>query len=226
MEKDENGTNYIPADVPFWLFVEDDSPAKDGYFNPLYKMGPNNKPEQMITWASLHQGYGVWDGLHNQIDGKVPIQRYSEPVADVMPEVLLVNRWNYPLAWPEQPQEGVSREGSTHIEPNVDWGFDVFNSVTKEMYKLNAWKTDAPPKPVITAASAERVFIDLNGFPLEARISTDKNFSDAKWDYINVAKGGALLPEGASEGTTYYVQTRNTFGESEIATYKYRITQQ
>src|SRR6056297_2625051 len=147
-ETGTNGTRKIPGDVPFWLFVENEQ-TTNGRYQAVYKESPDKQSvEQMITWASVWLNGNEWDGLRDTIDGKLPIERYSERAFDLNPQTLLVNRFNYPLAWMGMPGEGVSRNKSTHIETNVDWGFLEFNDVAKVLYDIRGTEKAAPPAPL------------------------------------------------------------------------------
>lgn len=217
------GDRVIAKENPYWLFVENEEmPDKKGYYRPIYNEGQDGSPEQMITWASIWKGGPNWDGMLDMVDGKLAIQRYTEPVYRIMPKALLVNRWNYPLAWLEQPQEGVSRNKSTHIEPNVDWGFKIFNAVATEIYKLNDFKQAAPPSPAVSDYDGKKrvVNISVDGFPLEYRVSNSKDFKDSEWKFINITDGGIKIADQIKMASQIYIQTRNSFGESAITPYK------
>ena len=172
----------------------------------------------MITWASVYTSGGNWDGMRDTVDGKIPIVRYTEPVFNFKPKVLLVGRFNYPIAWLSQPQEGVSRNKSTHIEPNVDWGFLEFNDVANELYKVRGWEKKTPPKPEVKSFNSPNniLKIKLNGFPLKYRISNSQSFDNVKWTFLNIGKGGIKLEPTIDESKAIYLQTRNSFGESAI----------
>ena len=231
-EQDENGWFQIPADRPYWTFVEPylDEDAGEGCYEVMYSMGTDGKVEQMSCWASMFAENQYWDPLNHEINGKTTFERTLRGVAELSPKALLVNRFNYPLAWPEQPQEGLSLYESTHIEPNRDLGFSVFDNVKKNLYLLNCWRQDAPPAPecvltggdssegILTAlkSGSETVRISLTGYPQEYRVSSDPDMKDAAYQYYNLTDG-IVLPEPlkASEGPIY-LQTRNAFGESPV----------
>ncbi len=197
---DNNNIHKIPGNIPYWLFVENtQDPLKGyGYYEPVYKEMPyasGEGVEQMITWASVCISDTDWDGLRNTVDSETPIVRYTEPVFNLKPKVLMACRFNYPIAWLSQPQEGVSRNKSTHIEPNVDWRFLEFNNVADELYSVKNYGKVAPPTPVIESFnSAQDILqIKLDGFPLEYLISNNENFNGAQWTFLNVGKGGIEL---------------------------------
>ena len=174
--------------------------------------------EQMITWASVCINGSDWDGLRDTVDGKTPIVRYTEPVFNLKPKVLLACRFNYPIAWLNQPQEGVSRNKSTHIEPNVDWRFLEFNNVADELYSVKNYRKVAPPTPAIESFNAVQniLRIKLDGFSLEYCITNNENFNGAQWTFLNVGKGGLILDSTIDRNKKIYIQTRNSFGESQI----------
>ncbi len=217
---DNNNIHKIPGSVPYWLFVENtQDPLKGyGYYEPVYKEMPNGQGvEQMITWASVCINGSDWDGLRDTVDGKTPIVRYTEPVFNLKPKVLLACRFNYPIAWLSHPWEGVSRNKSTHIEPNVDWGFLEFNNVADELYSVKNYGKVAPPTPVIESFNAVQniLKIKLDGFPLEYRISNNENLGGTQWTFLNVGKGGMILDSTIDIGKEIYIQTRNSFGVSQ-----------
>lgn len=218
-----SGDRVVKKDMPYWLFVENEKmPGKDGYYRPVYTTNAaTGQPEQMATWASVSLSGTSWDGLLDKKDGKYTIERYTEPVFRIRPQVLLINRWNYPIAYMTQPQEGISRNDSTHIEPNVDWGFEVFNLVANQTYSLNGWAESAPPAPEVQNVdiTANVLEISLKGNPLEYRISTNADFSGADWTYFNINTDGIPIPSGVTGTQTLYIQTRNAFGASAVATY-------
>ena len=217
-EKDDNNIDRIPADLPYWLFVENQQAVQNGQYTPVYKEAENGAGvEQMITWASVWLQGAEWDGLRDTLNGKLPIERYTEPVKDLMPNTLLINRFNYPLAWPDEPQEGLSRNKSTHIEPNVDWGFLEFNDVASVLYDVKGSDKIAPPVPRLNAYDVitNKMQIHLDNYPLEFRISNEADLSNAPWHFLNVGDGGIELRNLVDRRETIYIQTRNSFGESQ-----------
>ena len=217
---DNNNIYKIPGNLPYWLFVENAQEAsKPGYYKPIYKETTDGLGvEQMTTWASVCISGSNWDGLRDTVNGKIPIVRYTDPVYNLKPKVLLVNRFNYPLAWLTEPQEGVSRNKSTHIEPNVDWGFLEFNDVANELYSIRNYEKLVPPTLLIESfnANANILKIKLDGFPLEYRVSNTENFGDTQWTFLNVGKGGIQLGGNINPANIIYIQTRNCFGESPV----------
>ena len=210
MTDDGEGGAYFEENDPVWLFIENVPGDKEGYYKPFYKKGKDGTVEMMQTWASLYLGGTDWDGLTDLIDGKTCIERYSEPVAKYKPKALIVNRWSYSLSWYDQPQEGITRNKSTHIEPNVDWGFRVYDSVANVLYSLEGKTPAPPPAPKITKIDNGLVFFDTAGMPLEACFSETGDFKDSEWIYIDVAKG--TDPGIKTEGKLY-VKVRGIGGE-------------
>ncbi|MBE7066893.1 MAG: hypothetical protein E7385_05010 [Ruminococcaceae bacterium] len=213
---EEDGTRSIPGNVPLWLFVEaeEDPDAGVGQYRTYHKDSPDGGVEQMIAWASVHKGGFNWDTLNNIIDGKTTFERTLRNVKEMSPKAVLINRFNYAMAWKAEPQEGVSLYGSTHIEPNEDFGFLIFDNVKKNLYELNEWNKHAPVAPAVASVEGNKVFIGLDEFPTEYRVSlTQDNMGE--WVYYNI-NDGIEIPSDWS-GKTCYIQTRNTFGESTVS---------
>ncbi|MEN8203673.1 MAG: T9SS type A sorting domain-containing protein, partial [Bacteroidota bacterium] len=105
---------------------------------------------------------------------------------------------------------------STHIEPNVDWGFEVFNEVAEVLYDLKGATKAAPPVPALASYDADRnsLKIALDGFPLEYRISNDETLDGAQWEFLDLREGGIKPGSGINRSEPIYIQTRNSFGES------------
>ncbi len=213
-ELDAKGYKAVPADVPVWLFVEneEDNAAGEGMYRTFYSAGKDGKVEQMVAWASVHKGGFNWDKLNNVIGGRTTFERQLRNVKELSPQALIVARWNYPLEWFEQPQEGISLYESTHIEPNVDFGFAVFDNVQQNLYALNNWIGEKPPLPVITEETDVAMMLSLDGFPAEYRLGSEPGAGE--WVYYNVNEG--VPKKELTAGSTYYLQTRNSFGESDI----------
>ncbi len=214
-KQQKDGSKAIAGNIPFWFFVEseEDRAAGDGMYRVFHKDGTDGKPEQMIAWASLHKGGENWDTLNHIVNGQTTFERMLRSVSELSPKALLINRFNYATAWKEEPQEGVSLYGSTHIEPNEDFGFLVFDNVKTNLYRLNYWNQTVPPAPEVTDRTDQKLWISLDGFPTEYRISPEKEF-DGEWVYYNI-NDGIVIPE-EWETKTCYLQTRNTFGESAV----------
>lgn len=229
-KEDKNGWYEIPGTNPYWTFVEPyiDEKAGAGYYDVMYSVGANGQVEQMSCWASMFTENKKWDPLNNIIDGKTTFERTIRGVAELKPKALLINRFNYPLAWPEQPQEGLSLYESTHIEPNHDFGFLVFDNVQKNLYVLNNWIKEAPPVPEFTVPDGNasiletlkndelKVFLQLKGEPQMYRISSTSDMANAEYVYYDLSKGILLPEELKNHDGPIYIQTKNAFGESEI----------
>lgn len=224
---DANGRLAIPEQNPFWLFVENVKAEREGYYKTVYKAGANHTAEQMTCWAALWQGWSqngsMWDSMNQVYDGKTTFKRTLQDVEALSPKALLVNRFNYPLVWKEEPQEGLSLYDSVHIEPNEDFGFEIFDIVMQNLYKLNNRRMEAPPAPEHipfegTDVPVQKIEISLKGYPLEYRISTQPDMQGAEWTYLNINEW-ITLPADALSGIncTVYLQTRNCFGESVIS---------
>lgn len=216
---DEYGNRAVPANIPVWLFVEneEDNDAGEGMYRTFYSVGQDNKVEQMVAWASIHKGGLNWDKLNNVIGGLTTFERSLRNVRELSPKALIIARWNYPLCWLEEPQEGLSLYESTHIEPNTDFGFEVFDNVKKNLYSLNNWIASAPPAPEVISQDADKLLLSLSGYPTEYRIGTASG--EGEWVYYNVNNG--IPTTGLEAGTIYFLQTRNSFGESDTVEFVY-----
>jgi hypothetical protein len=221
IKRNSNNNNKIPGSLPYWLFVENSQVSSSkGYYDPVYKEMPDGQGvEQMITWASVFLSGNNWDGLRDTVDGKTPIVRYTQPVYKLKPKVLLVSRFSYTVCWPAVPMEGLTRNKSTHIEPNVDWGFLEFNDVADELYNVRGYDKTVPSKPEAESFNGLNniLKIKLDDFPLEYRISNNDSLSGAKWTFLNFGQGGIKLDSAIDRNKKIYMQTRNSFGESIIA---------
>lgn len=217
-KEEKDGTRSIAGNIPLWLFVESEEDPNEsmGQYRIYHKDSPDGSVEQMIAWASVHKGGFNWDELNNIIDGKTTFERTLRGVSELQPKALLINRFNYAMAWKEQPQEGVSLYGSTHIEPNEDFGFLVFDNVKKNLYELNLWNKLSPSAPNVQTVSNGSLFIGLDEFPTEYRISLSAD-SMGDWVYYNINDGIKVSEDWS--GKTVYIQTRNTFGESTVTEY-------
>ncbi len=226
-EEDSEGRLVIPEKNPFWLFVENVKDDTEGYYKTVYKAGAGNTVEQMTCWAAVWYGWSKdgsnWDSMNNIYDGKITFERTLKDVETLSPKALLVNRFNYPLVWKDEPQEGLSLYDSVHIEPNEDFGFEMFNIVMNNLYKIKKSEAVAPPAPEAALLNGDdgkedKITVSLKGFPLEYRISTDPEMNDAEWAYLNI-NDWIEVPEGYEDGSgsAVYIQTRNCFGESEIS---------
>lgn len=217
--EDKTGYRKIPSDKPYWFFVEEVKDKEEGYYEVFYKEGKDKKVEQMMCWAAIYNGWSKeedspWDGMDQIYDGKTTFERSLRGVKELSPKALLVNRFNYPMAWTQHPYEGISLYDSVHFEPNRDFGFLVFNNVMKNLYDLNNWIGKAPVKPEATVLEDNRFSIPITNYPLEIRIGTDESFTDSEWKYINI--NDWISYEDFIENEGIYIQTRNVFGESEV----------
>ena len=210
----EEGNN---VSIPYgnWLFVEnelDESMGDKGLYKAYYAKGADGKPEQMISWASIHKTGMDWDPLNNVIDGKTTYERTIWKVKDIKPKVLIVSRFNYAVCWIDEPQEGVSLYESTHIEPNEDFGFLIFDNVRKNLYELNNWGKNIVEVEEVDAVN-DVIKVPLGDFPTEYRVSVNKDMGDSKWNYLNINK---WIDVSEFDEDTLYLQLRSGFGESEV----------
>ncbi len=217
-QQDQNGSKYLAEVLPVWLFVEaEENPeAGSGYYRSFYKKGQDGSVEQTIAWASLHRGGFSWDPMNRIIDGKTTFERTIWDAARLQPKSILINRFNYALAWRAEPQEGLSLYESTHIEPNEDFGFFIFDNVRENLYLLNHWERKAPGTPNTVLYEDGAIKFSLEGYPTEYRISASADMADAQWVYLNINDWAVVSNE--LEEDTLYLQLRSGFGESEPIT--------
>ncbi len=219
---DGKGNLRIPAKNPYWLFVEEAKDDKEGYYKVFYKEGKKGEVEQMVSWTAIYNGWSKeadspWDGMDQVYDGKTTFERSLKGVKELSPKALLVNRFNYPTAWKQHPYEGISLYDSVHIEPNKDFGFQIFNNVMTNLYDLNYWIGNAPDKPDPVKVNEDSVKISISSFPLEYRVSATEDFEGSEWEYLNI--NNWISYSDLKDGEGFYLQTRNPFGVSETVYY-------
>ncbi|RKX38875.1 MAG: hypothetical protein DRP64_15040, partial [Verrucomicrobia bacterium] len=182
-------------DWPYWPFVESD-PTGGGYYRNLYRRLPGTSiPELAMTWVALHNGGLTWDGQLDVVDGKYLIQRYSEPLYNKVPRITFMNRWCYPSGWYNEPQEGLSLNYSTIIEPSLDLGFENFDRAADIMYDLRGLIKHVPGKPVIKSVVDGRyVAFTSSNLPVQYKVSDDKDGIGEDWEYIDVNHPVIELP--------------------------------
>lgn len=222
-ENSDTGVYEIPAERKMWLFVECFKDEKEGYYRPSVVLGEDGRAEMTTGWCAMWYGWckdgSGWDGMDNIYDGLSCFERTTKDVEDIAPKALLVCRFNYPLVWKEEPQEGMGLYDSVHFEPCSELGFSIFNTVTERLYELNGWTGTAPEAPKVTTASkynnvSLKLGIQSDGYPLEYRVSKDGSFNDCIWKYLNV-NDGVISPRNSESGKVW-IQTRNTFGISGV----------
>lgn len=183
----ETGGWAISDKRNMFLFVENKKGETEGSYAPIYTVGKDGKPEVMCSSVSVHGGWNSdgsnWDAMNNLIGGKTPFERTLEPVYAIRPDVVIVNRFNYPVAWMEQPQEGLGLYHSGHFEPCEELGFEVYNHVQQQVYALKSLKGNAPAKPEVVSDASNRLLLALDGNPMEYRISESESFEGAEWLY-------------------------------------------
>lgn len=213
----ETGGWAISDKRNMFLFVENKKGETEGSYAPIYTVGKDGKPEVMCSSVSVHGGWNSdgsnWDAMNNLIGGKTPFERTLEPVYAIRPDVVIVNRFNYPVAWMEQPQEGLGLYHSGHFEPCEELGFEVYNHVQQQVYALKSLKGNAPAKPEVVSDASNRLLLALDGNPMEYRISESESFEGAEWLYYHISEGVDYSYLASLD--QIWVQTRNSFGESE-----------
>ncbi len=209
----------ISAKRNMFLFVENKKGEKEGSYAPIYTIGEDGEPEVMCTSVSVHGGWSSdgsgWDAINHLIDGKTPLERTMEPVYAIRPDVVIVDRFNYPVAWMEEPQEGMGLYHSGHFEPCEELGFEVYDHVQEQVYALKGLKGSAPAKPTVVSEADHCLLLATDGNPMEYRIAENESFDGAEWVYYNISTGVDYAYLASLD--QIWVQTRNSFGESEAA---------
>ena len=215
-------------DYPYWGFVENDpKPGHPGYYRNLYRRLPGTDiSEFAITWIAIYTATPTeydWDGQFDLVDGKYCLQRYSEPLYAKPPRITFLNRWCYPAAWYLEPQEGMSLNDSTIIEPSTDVGFDNFDLAADIMFDLRKLEKHAPGKPVINSIEdGMYVGFDSSNFPTHYKVSADIAGDTEQWQFININEDVIQLPYNL-QGQIFYLRTKNTFGESAPTKFGYDL---
>lgn len=205
--------------APYWLFWEKDQNDKTGIYETIYRQNEELKPEQMIAWASVWRGSEIgWDEMNATVNGMTTFERSFYPVSQIKPQTVLICRFNYARAWGEYPGEGLSLLQSTHIEPCEELGFTIYDNVKKTLYAYNGWEGMSPPAPKVENTEDGTLILSMNGYPQEYRISSSNDFSDSQWTYLNITDW--IRVDNFDVGDTYYIQTRNVYGESEVTSGK------
>jgi len=213
----------ITNDHPYWAFVENDpKPGYTGYYRNLYRRLPGTEISELaITWIALHRGGYAWDGQLDTVGGKYLLDRFSTPLYSKPPRITFLNRWCYPAAWWFEPQEGLSLNYSTIIEPSVDLGFDNFDRAADIVYDLRGLVKHAPGKPVINSVEDGEYFsFDSSNFPTHYKVSDDPCGVGEEWQYININEPLIQLPHSLKR-QPFYLRTKNTFGQSDVTRYGY-----
>lgn len=222
-ENSETGIYEVPADRKMWLFDDSLKSDEEGYYRTGVTLGEDGSAEMTTGWCAMWYGWSNdgsgWDGMDNTYDGLSCFERTTKDVEGIAPKALLVCRFNYPLVWKEEPQEGMGLYDSVHFEPCSELGFNIFNTVTERLYELNEWTGAAPSEPEIISVSEYsnttlKLEISSEGYPLEYRVSKDGTFNDSVWKYLNV-NDGVISPKNSDSGKVW-IQTRNTFGVSKV----------
>lgn len=223
-ENSETGVNEIPADRKMWLFVDSDKSDKEGYYKTGAVLGEDGRVEMTTGWCAMWYGWcrdgSEWDGMDNLYDGLPCFYRTTKDVEAIAPKALLVCRFNYPIVWKSEPQEGMGLYDSVHFEPCEELGFEIFNTVTKRLYELCGWTGTAPAAPKVISSDTYRktklrVGLSTEGYPLEYCLSEDGSFDGCEWEYLNLNEG--IIVPLKTESGKIWLKTRNTFGESKVS---------
>jgi len=207
---------------PYWSFIEADLSGVSGYYRNTYRRLPGTSiSEQSHTWVALDKkGAAIdWDGQFDLVGGKYLIERHTEPLQSKSPRIALINRWNYPVARYDFPQEGVSLNYSTMIEPNDDVGFGAYDRTVEQVYQLRGLVEHAASKPIIeSVAAGTYVSYSSGNFPTQYKVSDDELGIGESWQYIDISNPVIELPT-ALQNQPFYLRTKNPFGESAVTAY-------
>lgn len=229
--------NRVVNDLPYWNFVENAGISvggvPTGYYGNMYRRLPGTEiaeqaATQMAIYTANPNAYS-WDGQLDTVGGKYVIERFSKPMSVAgtttkYPRVVWLNRWSYAAGWYDQPQEGLSLNYSMMIEPSVDLGFDNYDRAANMVYNLRGLVKQIPGKPIVcSVTSGTSVAFTSSGFPTQYRVGANSDCSDGTWQYIDINKTAITLPT-ALQNKPFYVQTKNSFGQSEIAHYGYNMS--
>ena len=135
-------------------------------------------------------------------------------MASKPPRNLLIGRFNYAVARLDEYQEGISTDESTYFEPSTFTGWIIYNKVSNAVYNLKKQRKGAPGKPVITyrdIATSKIVFESAN-YPTQYCVSSTTTCAPGDWKYIDVT---TTCPKQAAIGSSFYLRTRNPFGDSD-----------
>ena len=133
---DKKGGYAIDADRKMWIFAENERGKEEGSYLPIYTAYKGGKAEMMAAAVAVWRGWetdgSLWDAMNHRIGGKTPLERTLAGVYQYQPDYVVINRFNYPVVWMSESQEGMGLWHSTHYEPSVELGFTMFNAVAKE----------------------------------------------------------------------------------------------
>ena len=211
----------VVNDWPYWNFVENSPHATiSGRYQALYRRyssGGSFIAERSSIWVSLWTGNYSWDGVNELVGGKTPLERTAEPLfqSGRYPRVTLINRFNDPLGWYAQPQEGLSLNYSTMIEPCTDLGDSVYNKAAGITHDLRGLSKRAPGKPVVLSLSGASLNFSSSNYPIEYLVSSLADGSDGTWERVDPNVSSYTLPSPLV-GHPFYLRTRNPFGTSDV----------
>jgi len=223
IEADGPDAVKIKDNLPYWFFVEHHpSQFIPGYYRVARSRmaATPSIVEQSIAWTSLFLSFNptTWDAQNNYINGMSPIQRTAVRQFEQPARNLVLGRFNYPTAWRDEPQEGISTWESSYFEPSQYSGFSVYYDVTRIMWPLTGHRPRKPGQPRIT-------YLDRNGYfsfqsansPIEYCIAPPGADNCTNWHPIQVTTPNHRYSGGTSGSQIY---TRNAFGLSPRGTIK------
>ena len=203
----------VANDLPYWNFVENSAnPTKPNYYQTVLRNFVFNgveRTEQSAAWVAIHRGGMNWDGI-----GANAFERSIDPFFTLGPQVLVLNRFNYAIGWYAQPQEGLSADTATMIEPSEEYGYRLFNQATQYLSRI---RSRAPSTlgelRNVDMREDGAVYCAQGGWPLEYQVSANAPLDSAPWNMVVPVDGVFVVapPHGA---TQWLARTRNSFGES------------
>lgn len=232
-----NPAERITNDLPYWNYVENKAACgRPGYYRALYRRLPladgSFALEQSAMWAAVYLGdfspfqcppSTEWDGMFHVVAGEWPLRRTGDTLLKHPPRIALVNRFNYPIGWAAQPQEGMSLSGSVMIEPVQTWdpqhpeySFAIFDATADLVHSLRALAKRPPGKPVIQSVAGRVVSFSSSGYPTSYRIGAVSG--SGSWQYLDVNRSVVELPAEVPSAP-FWLQTKNAFGESDPTSY-------
>ena len=166
-----------------------------------------------------------WDGQTDVVDDKIPVERLAEPLYANPPRNVTIGRFNYPIAWLDQPMEGISTKKSSYYEPSYFSGWEIYDKVSSVAYELKKQRKGAPGRPVVTYrddATSKLVFQSAN-YPTQYCTSATPTCPKNNWLIVDVRTTCPILAARTQQSDepgslvtgNFYLSTRNPFGDSE-----------
>jgi hypothetical protein len=206
--------------APYWNFVED-TERRTGYPVALYRQLPSSVLEQSAIWVALNMGGPNnvnWEGMTDTVDntGLRTLERSATvQLANGIPLVTVLNRFNYPVVWGSEAQEGLSPNDSTCIEPTdinkYGYGFDIFDMAARVVQSLKTFNQAPglpPGQPQLTLQGNGRIAYSGSNLPTQYQIN------GGPWQYVDI--NDLTFP---NPGGSFTFQLQNAFGVSPTVTF-------